>query len=340
MIKYILLLSIAAFTSYGSLTAQELGKAKWQIKGDKIPCENQCLAVKKACWKSWESYDGHLSNFRFVPGNKYKVKVLMNANGKDATVMEIIKTKKINTKEHQDSKTTISNTLPEGKLLIKKVNGKGIASNKAYISYIADEYRVIGHGGCNGFSGNATVNGDKLRLGNLMSTMMACFEGTIGADENSILNLLNEQNYTIKVVGNHVHLVDDKGIVVMELYSQTLQDIKDELGKGFWKLESLHNVGQDYGKMGISFDTRNSRINGFGGCNGFTAAYELKSKTSMTTSNAEATMRACLEGDIQKLEDELISIVANNDVSIEIFGDILSFNKDGKNLATFSLQKQ
>lgn len=53
-----------------------------------------------------------------------------------------------------------------------------------------------GNGGCNGFGGNYTVDGSKLKLENVLSTMMACTPGM--KMENKLMTAFREvDNYEI-----------------------------------------------------------------------------------------------------------------------------------------------
>jgi len=55
---------------------------------------------------------------------------------------------------------------------------------------------INGYSGCNGFGGNYTVDGNKLKMSNIMGTMKACMPGM--KTESSMYNALNNSdNYKI-----------------------------------------------------------------------------------------------------------------------------------------------
>jgi len=53
----------------------------------------------------------------------------------------------------------------------------GAGRRRATLRFEPDTARVGGFAGCNQFGGPYTINGDSLRFGSLVSTMMACAEG-------------------------------------------------------------------------------------------------------------------------------------------------------------------
>lgn len=58
-----------------------------------------------------------------------------------------------------------------------KTASTGAGHRRATIRFEPDTARVGGFAGCNQFGGPYTINGDSLRFGQLVSTMMACTEG-------------------------------------------------------------------------------------------------------------------------------------------------------------------
>ena len=54
--------------------------------------------------------------------------------------------------------------------------------------------RVGGRGGCNTYGGEYQLNGDKIRFGRMMSTLMACIDGA-GAVEQAFHQMLGEVRF-------------------------------------------------------------------------------------------------------------------------------------------------
>ena len=74
--------------------------------------------------------------------------------------------------------------------------------------------RIAGSGGCNRFTGTYERNGDRLTLGNLAMTFMACPEGM--ETERDFLGVL-EQVRSWKILGNHLELIDGSGNLLARL---------------------------------------------------------------------------------------------------------------------------
>jgi putative lipoprotein len=67
---------------------------------------------------------------------------------------------------------------------------------------------VSGSGGCNGFSGSYTLNGDRVSFGRLLSTMMACVSGM--ETERAFLPALAKVRRW-RISGQNLDLLDDRG---------------------------------------------------------------------------------------------------------------------------------
>lgn len=65
---------------------------------------------------------------------------------------------------------------PVGNWLAEDILGGGVIDNLQTTLEIAPDGTVTGKGGCNGFGGEATIDGDKITFGQLVSTQMACPE--------------------------------------------------------------------------------------------------------------------------------------------------------------------
>jgi len=63
-----------------------------------------------------------------------------------------------------------------GSWLAEDIGGAGVIDDVQSTLTIAEDGSVTGRGGCNGFGGMATIDGDKLSFGPLAGTLMACPE--------------------------------------------------------------------------------------------------------------------------------------------------------------------
>jgi len=65
-----------------------------------------------------------------------------------------------------------------------------IAGSRLTIRF--EEGQVSGNGGCNSYGGEYRVNGDRLKLEKLMSTLMACADPAIMEQETIFMQVLGE----------------------------------------------------------------------------------------------------------------------------------------------------
>ena len=66
-------------------------------------------------------------------------------------------------------------------------------TRKPVTLYLSDTAtRFSGNGGCNGYGGDYVLNGDSLKLGEVLATMMACKPGS--HTENKYFSVLRETN--------------------------------------------------------------------------------------------------------------------------------------------------
>ena len=84
----------------------------------------------------------------------------------------------------------------------------GTGRREAQMTLTSEGRTVRGSGGCNGFSGPYTLDGRKLKFGNLISTKMACMDG-MEVETGLFAALAATATYTI--TGEHLELFDAGG---------------------------------------------------------------------------------------------------------------------------------
>ncbi len=101
----------------------------------------------------------------------------------------------------------------EGAWDLTEVNGKTVvAERKPTIEFDGKERRAFGFGGCNRFTGPYTQNGDRLRLGPLAATKMAC-PGNGMQLEDELFQVF-ENVAAQRIEGNHLVLTNSDGAVI------------------------------------------------------------------------------------------------------------------------------
>lgn len=93
-------------------------------------------------------------------------------------------------------------------------------TQEAYIT-LQSQGRLVGSGSCNRLMGNWVQDGEKLQLGRVAATRMAC-EGESGATEAALLKVL-EKTTRWRTTGQRLELLDTQGKVLAVLQAVALR---------------------------------------------------------------------------------------------------------------------
>lgn len=103
--------------------------------------------------------------------------------------------------------------------VLTMLNGENVPPENAprglpEIEINANEKRVIGHGGCNSFTGTVKVQGNQIAFGPMASTKMACPDMNT---ENAFFAVLAGKTLTYALGENALHLIQDgKEVMVLK----------------------------------------------------------------------------------------------------------------------------
>ena len=89
-----------------------------------------------------------------------------------------------------------------------------------HLIFAANEPRVSGSGGCNRVTGAVQLDGDKLRLGRMAGTMMACPSG-MDVEQRFLQSLEKVERWRIR--GSHLEMLDGAGGVVARFEAVALR---------------------------------------------------------------------------------------------------------------------
>lgn len=67
----------------------------------------------------------------------------------------------------------------------------------AFITFATENNRAFGSGGCNNMNGGYKLDGNKLKIGPMASTMMACTQEIMQLEDNFSKMLIETDNYII-----------------------------------------------------------------------------------------------------------------------------------------------
>ncbi|MEU7720501.1 META domain-containing protein [Streptomyces tibetensis] len=166
----------------------------------------------------------------------------------------------------------------------------------------ADAHVTIGKGraegslGCNNFSAEATVDGDRVRLGKTRATEMAC-EDTPVAFETTLAKALSNQELTAKTDDDRLTLTTGQGDTVR------LTKAKDApLAGTRW---TVTTPGTD-GRAHLTFDEKKGTVSGSLGCNKVNA--EATVRDGHITLGPPATTRMMCEDSLMNGEKKLLRL--------------------------------
>lgn len=221
-----------------------------------------------------------------------------------------------------------SSSMIEGEWNITEVNGSAVKANQnPFIGFNTQGNRVYGNAGCNRISGNFDFKGKKgqIELGQMLSTMMACPDMEL---EQSILQALNSVERIKSLDNEHMALCDkdNKPLLQMErrFHTVPLSDIK-----GKWRIVTVlgENISVPDEAPFINFDTDNSRLSAFAGCNRISGGFKNGEKNTLTISNLASTRMAC--PDMTTEQNVLTALEQVNSFGISPNGNLLLFSAEG-----------
>lgn len=224
-----------------------------------------------------------------------------------------------------------SNFPNEKKIILTELNGKEIQTGSIYLTINEEDKIITGKSGCNSFSINfkSYRNRSCIKTGDGISTMMACDEATM-ALEKEFMDALTNRKFRISLKNNKVYFKNWWGKSFMVFDVQTEKSAWSFIGKSDWKLFQLNNVGQDYGKASIKFDTAEKRVSGNAGCNNFFGSYEVEGEY-ITFTQMGSTKMACMDEESNKTEAEFLKILSGKKLRFDLADQTLNFY-DGERL--------
>jgi putative lipoprotein len=109
---------------------------------------------------------------------------------------------------------------PVGSWRLASLGGKDVPGSITTTLEIVGDGKVSGRGGCNGFGGNATLEGRAIRFSRMVSTMMACAPDAMAQERGFLDGLGKVRHWGIRRGSGLLALLDGRGRPVMVLARQ------------------------------------------------------------------------------------------------------------------------
>ncbi|MFN2253943.1 MAG: META domain-containing protein, partial [Candidatus Promineifilaceae bacterium] len=196
--------------------------------------------------------------------------------------------------------------------------------------------QVSGSAGCNNYFGTYEVDGSSLTVGQVGSTMMACFPDEVVLQETAFLaNLGNVAGY--EIMDNQLHLQDANGQTIL-IFSE---DITPSLTGTVWTVTEFNNGNEavvsvlDGTEMTAVF-AEVGIVGGSAGCNNYRASFEAD-ETNITIGPAAVTRKMCAEPEGIMEQEALYLAAMETAATYEIQGPRMDlYDADGARVAAFN----
>lgn len=166
--------------------------------------------------------------------------------------------------------------------------------------------KISGNGSCNGFSGSYTVSGADLKIGELLSTMMACADQALMQQESDYVNALTRaRGFTL--AGDQLTISYDGG----ELRFMRQAPVVNRPLEGRWQLTTFASgevASSLLAGTSITAELAGGKLSGQAGCNSYFGSYTA-SGASITISALGSTKMAC-SAEIMAQEQSFLAALA------------------------------
>ena len=319
---------------------------KMTVKESKVPCQGvglmECLQVKYDNQKEWQLFYDHIGGFNFEKGNRYEIMVTKTKKTgnipADASSYEYKLKNIISKTPVTKDKGSKDKGIYDTKMVLTRLNGKTISNGKVYVTINSETGMIGGKSGCNNFSAKYTKlsSKNKFKIDSPVGTLMACNEEDMKLEQD-FTNAIKDKKFKITKKNNKVQFKNSKNKTVLEFTIPTQNDIWTYIGKNDWKLIMLENVGQDYGKASIKFDTAANKVSGNTGCNNFFGTYTVSGTDHIQFGGMGSTRMACLDEEVSKTEQKMLSFLNNKDLRFDVADQALNFYLNDKLVMMFGI---
>jgi heat shock protein HslJ len=190
-----------------------------------------------------------------------------------------------------------------------------------------EDGRVSGFSGCNSFTGPYVLEADRLRIGQLAGTMMACPEPAMTV-ERAVLGAMTGASFVVAIAGDHLTLTADSGARVT-----FVKQPPETPEGGTWEVTGYNNgrqavVGPMTGtRITVAFEQ--GTVAGEAGCNTFRATYSTDG-SRIAVGKVAATRKMC-EAAVMAQEGEFLAALESASTwSIDAAGLLHLHRPDGE----------
>ncbi len=190
--------------------------------------------------------------------------------------------------------------LSGGQWQLVSIDGQPVVAGSLVTLTFDNDGNLFGNGGCNSYSGTYTIEGDKIIMGPIISTLMMCADAAVADQEAAYFGAL-QQVVTRAVVDGQLLLMTEAGVELNFVRRAGLEGTQ-------WYLMSL-NGAPAVSDVWLSF-SEDGTLGGFAGCNRFTGGYDARGD-ALTVGAIISTEVACLDEVVAAQEDAFLAALAS-----------------------------
>lgn len=212
---------------------------------------------------------------------------------------------------------------------LSKIDNTNInAKNAPTVTF--HEEKVTGNGGCNHYFGNYSIDEQKISIGGLGRTMMAC-EQTIMQAEDRFLKLL-ENAATIKNEDAKITIITSDGATLLFDYIPPPEDLP--LKGTQWQLQTVIDgdlAGSTIAGTIANITFSDTIAEGSDGCGVFDATYSTENNRLKSIDNLSASKTRCADESFSRQREFFYDVLQGFDTA-KIDGHLLIIEKGNKGL--------
>ena len=187
----------------------------------------------------------------------------------------------------------VSFTLEGTRWQLNSINGEAVLPNTNISADFGEDGSLGGSSGCNSYSAQYELDGDRITIGPAATTLMACPEPIMEQESAYMSALASVASYALE--DDNLVLLDDKGGTLLVFEPQEEVSLEGTA----WEVISYNNgkeavvsviigteMTAEFGADGI--------LSGFSGCNNYNASYELDEE-NINIGPAASTRKYCPE---------------------------------------------
>ncbi len=206
------------------------------------------------------------------------------------------------------------------------------------LNFNKQEQQMGGNAGCNHYGGTYELQGNKLKLLEVTSTLMACIDEAVMNQETAYLKALSKaEEYKIEdgvltLTGGGFEIkFKEKTLTTTTTTTSTLPDV-NPLAKTFWRLvsytgETGAHTALEQTDVTLNFDAGKNQFGGVAGCNQYGGEYTIKG-SALTTGSIYQTEMYCNDEAVMQQERDYLEALQDAE-QFEIDGDTLTITGGG-----------